>query len=106
MAWLISGQNVTGTGSAAGQASIATYWSDVAYVFVESSANSASASLWASPDPAYGGWLQITAWALKGTATAQLTSFYPYLRAQVDWASGGTNTAKVNLQVVGRKMFP
>lgn len=107
MAFLISGQNVTGTGSAQNNASLAGYWSDKGYVFIECSGNSASASIWASPDPANGDWMQITGWALgvNTTATAQLSAYYPFVAAQVDWISGGARTALVNLQVVLRKMY-
>lgn len=107
MAFLVSGQSVTGTGSAQGFASLDGRWSDRGYVMLECSGNSASASVWCSPDAAnVGDWLLVTAWALgvNATATAQLTSYYPTVAAQVDWISGGARTALVNLQVVLRKM--
>jgi hypothetical protein len=109
MAYLISGQSATGTGYVKGSA-VAAYWSDKGYVMLECSGNSASASLWTTPDPANvpSDWMQVTAWAAgpNTTATAQLSAFYPYLLGQVDWVSGGTNTATVNLQVVTRKQWP
>lgn len=93
---LLTGQNVTGTG--VNTMDSRAY--KVGYVTLRISGNSASASLWASDDNA--GWMNVTSWAggPNTTATAQLTTYYPYLAGSVTWASGGTNTGKVYMNVV------
>lgn len=102
--YLLSGQNFTGSGSA----QLATYWSDMAYVLVESSGNSASASLMANVSDDTRTWMKVTSWAIgvNATATAQISSFFFKVRAQVDWVSGATNTGTVYFQYSQRKMFP
>ena len=89
-----------GTGTA-----IAAYQADRTFLYWTVSGNSASASVWASPDGA-AGWIQITAFTGNGigaTATAQLTALYPFIVGQIDWVSGGTRTASVTMHIVPRK---
>lgn len=108
MAYLISGQSVTGTGVDVFPALV--NWSDMAYTVIESSGNSASASIWGNVSDDNRTWMKITGWAVgvNSTATAQITSFFYKVQAQVDWVSAGTggnsNTAKVYLQYAPRRM--
>jgi hypothetical protein len=101
-ALIFTAMNQTGSGTAR-----AMYWSDKGYVHIDCSGNSASATLWASPD-GNGKWMSVTSWALgqNVTATAQVASFLPYVNASLDWVSAGTGgnspTAKVSFYFAGR----
>ena len=101
MSYLISAQNAVGTGR--GGTSYSMYWSNVSYVHVESSGNSASATLLASPN-GVDRWMAVTSWALgvNATATAQIASFFPFVMGRVDWVSGDALTGTVTMQYVGR----
>lgn len=96
--FLLSGQNFQGSGTAQ-----SFRWSDKTYFYVSAAGNSATATLYASPDGA-SHWLPITAIAVKGTASAQLTGFYPYILAEATWISGGTVTAQLYVAVEGRNL--
>lgn len=88
-AWLLSGVSATGTGSGMDSRQFA-----IGFVQGNISGNSASATLLASYDSAT--WMAVTSWA-TGTVSvvapfsAQLSQYYPYLAARVDFvsASGG-----------------
>lgn len=104
MALLMSAQNVAGTASGRkGEFGQSMFRSDVGYVHIDCSGNSASATLLASPDGA-SRWMAVTSWAMGPgtTATAQVQSFLPYVAAQLEWASGGTRTGTVTFYYDGR----
>lgn len=98
MLYTLVSANVAGSGTAQDLRQ-----SDKVFAYLEVSGQPASASILGSPDGVK--WLVVTAWtgqAIGTTATAQLAGFYPYLMGQVDWVSGGTRTANVNMALVGR----
>ncbi len=95
---IFSAMDATGSGTAR-----ATYWSNVSYVHIDCSGNSASATLVASPDGC-GRWMEVTSWAMgpSTTATAQVVSFFPFVNAHLDWVSGAARTGTVTFYCCGR----
>lgn len=113
MPYLISGQNVTGTGSGVlPRGGVQQFvgplhveWADRAFVMLETSGNSASATLWGNAGD--NRWMAVTSWSggVGTTATAQITSFFYSVCATVDWVSGGSRTGTVYMQYAPRKFW-
>lgn len=101
MAYLISAQSVSGSGAGRNNCfAHCVEGSPAAYVLLECSGNSASATLWANAGDDDRSWLPVTSWAMSPntTATAQLTTFYYKVMGTVDWASGGPDSGTVSMQ--------
>ena len=95
--YLLSSANQLGTGQTFGKAT-----HDRAFILVENGANTANVSLLVSPNE-QDHYLAFTAWTLTPgvTATAQIIDMYfPYVRAQINWLSGGA----CNVNVIYREM--
>lgn len=94
---LLQSANASGAGTAVLSAAANGGGFGAGMFFLQVSGNSATAQLEASPDGA--NWFPITATAqgVNTTGTGQLSGYYPYIRGGVVWASGGPNTASVNL---------
>jgi hypothetical protein len=91
--WLVSAQNISGTG----QGLDARAHGGQGFFMIRSSGNPSTADILGSLDSATWFLATATAMAAGGTATGQWSSYYPYIAGRVTWVSGGTRTASVDV---------